>query len=514
MIRRALLLLPVLLLAAGAAQAQSAADRDAKLRPEPSEFDFIGYFLTRSEVSNIYAENEFLKGQVVGRLFGGNTTKTGAGRTRFTEQRFLPMITYTPRLFDGWAKMRLSLEFDWTWGDANYGAGGNFGGAFGADFVNMQTQNLFMEVNPNPHWYVNVGLQRLYDNIRVPWYTTTDQLLQQGFGLAFWGSDATGVSAHWFPESDQRLKVAAWQLYENNTQQDDDVQLYELQWEKDLSITATAGLALYYARDRGNGEGGVSILGQGLNSALSNYNGVFNFDFGNRPYTADVLWAGLQFHDDPLLQQGRFGYKGFLMHNFGQAGTDEVDVDISGWAADLRAAWRYGSSSRDQVAIEGIFTSGDSDNISDGTYGGILTGNNWSSPGAVFIGHGLFMLLPHGTVVNRFNAAVVDLQNLGYGLSAGVVTAKRELVPNKLRIECGAGAGWATVVPNGVGNFIGWEANAGIVWTPKVFFDVELHLAHMALGDFYDWDEVNGNLDEGRPLDPWTVFANVKWIMF
>jgi len=53
-----------------------------------------------------------------------------------------------------------------------------------------------------------------------------------------------------------------------------------------------------------------------------------------------------------------------------------------------------------------------------------------------------------------------------------------------------------------------------VVWTPKVFFDVELHLAHLSLGDFYDWDEVNGGLDDSRPLDPWTVFANVKWIMF
>jgi hypothetical protein len=101
------------------------------------------------------------------------------------------------------------------------------------------------------------------------------------------------------------------------------------------------------------------------------------------------------------------------------------------------------------MTLEGIFTTGDSNNISDGTYGGVLTGNNWTSPGAVFIGHGLYMLLPHGTVVNRWNAAVVDLQNIGYGLSAGIVTAKRELIPNKLRDrERASGAGWATKVPD------------------------------------------------------------------
>ena len=92
--------------------------------------------------------NEFLKGQVVGRLFGGNTTFTRP-RSSYAEQRFIPMFTYSPRLFDGWAKIRASFEFDWTWGDANYGAGGNFGGAFGADQVNMQTQNLFVELRPD-----------------------------------------------------------------------------------------------------------------------------------------------------------------------------------------------------------------------------------------------------------------------------------------------------------------------------------------------------------------------------
>jgi hypothetical protein len=514
MIRRVIAALLLALLAAGAATAQMPADQsEQKLRPEPSEFSFIGYFLVRNELSNVYPTNEFLKGQVVGRFFGGNTTNTGAGRSRFTEQRFLPMITYTPRLFDGWAKVRMSFELDWTWGDANYGAGGNFGGAFGADFVNLQTQNLFLEFNPNRQWYINVGLHRLYDNIRVPWYTPTDLLLQQGFRLAFWGSDATGAIAHWFPTADSRWKAGAWQLYENNVEQDDDVQLFELQYERDLSIKTTAGLAFWYCRDTASGEGGVSILGQGLNSGLSNYNGVFNFNFGSERHTADIFWAGLQFHTDPLLQQGRFGYSGFVMHNFGEARTATRAVDISGWAANLRTAWRYGRAPRDQMTLEGVFTTGDSNNIDDGVYNGVLTGNNWTSPGAVFIGHGLHLLLPHGTVVNRWNAAVVDLQNIGYGLTAGIATVKRELIPNKLRVESALGAGWATKVPAGVDNFIGWEANAGVVWTPKVFLDFELRLAHLWLGGFYDWTVVNGNRAE-RPLDPWTVFASVKWIMF
>ena len=151
---------------------QTGADfQEEKELANPKEFKFIGYYLMRYELVNYAPENDFFKGQVVGRLFGGNTTRTMDDNfARFGEQRFLAMLTYSPRLFDGWAKIRMSFELDWTLGTGNYSAGGNFGGAFGADAVNMQTQNLFIEFNPNKKLYINAGLLRLYDNIRVPFY--------------------------------------------------------------------------------------------------------------------------------------------------------------------------------------------------------------------------------------------------------------------------------------------------------------------------------------------------------
>jgi len=244
--------------------AQTAADvfEEKKEKTEKKEFTFIGYYFVRSELNNIAPTNEFLKGQVVGRIFGGNTTRTSKKTSRFTEQRFMPLIAYTPRLFDGWATMRMSFEFDWTWGDANYGAGGNFGGAFGADFVNMQTQNLFIEFRPQKNVFINVGLTRLFDNVRVPYRTFTSTLVHTGYRLAFWGSDAAGITGHYF-WPDKRLKLGFWQLYENNVEQDDDITLYEVDFEYDLDIVNSIGVSLWYLKDHANGEGGVSILGQG-----------------------------------------------------------------------------------------------------------------------------------------------------------------------------------------------------------------------------------------------------------
>ena len=492
---------------------------EKKEDPEKNELKFIGYYFIRGELNNIAPTNEFLKGQVVGRLFGGNTTVTSNTTSRFVEQRFIPLISYSPRLFDGWATMRMSFEFDWTWGDANYGAGGNFGGAFAGDFVNMQTQNLFIEFRPQKNLFINAGLTRLFDNIRVPSYTFLSTILHTGFRLAIWGSDAAGLATHYFIPN-QRFKTGFYQLYENNVEQDDDVVLYEAAYEYDLDIINTIGLSFWYLRDLGNGEGGVSILGQGLNSGLSNYNGVFNFNFGDNLYKANIFWLGTNFHGNPMLNQGRFGYSGFFISNLGTADTLAVGenkyknaVDILGFAGNLRLAYKYGRNVNDFISIDGVFSTGDNNNISDGKYSGILTGNNWTAPGAVFISHGLYLLLPHGYVVNRFNAAVIDIQNVGYGLGAGSLVGSYDIVPNKFKIKGAIGAGTSAVSPPGGGNYIGTEVNLNLLYKPKVFMDLELHAAYLQLGDFFDSELLNGGLSK-RPKDPWTIFATLKWIMF
>ena len=493
--------------------AQSSGDYpEKKVKTEKKEFKFIGYYFMRGALSDIAPTNEFLKGQVVGRFFGGNSTASSNALSSYVEQRFIPMITYSPRLFDGWAKMRMSFEFDWTWGDANYGAGGNFGGAFAGDFVNMQTQNLFIEFRPKKNLIINAGLTRLFDNVRVPWYTFTSTLLNTGYRLAFWGSDATGLAMHYM-QNNWRTKAAVYQLYENNVEQNDDVSLLEWDSEYDLDIKSSIGLSLWYLRDRGNGEGGVSILGQGLNSGLSNYLGVFNFNFGDEDYTADIFWIGSHFHHNPLLNQGRFGYNGFVISNFGKARTDLRTIDILGFAANLRTAYKYGRNANDFISIDGIYTTGDKKNINDGKYTGVLTGNNWTAPGAVYFSSGMYLLLPHGNVVNRFNAAVIDIQNIGYGLGAVSLIGSYDIWPHKLKLKMAGGTGFASVAPFNGGNYIGSELNLNLQYKLRVFMDLELHAAYLSLGDFFDAPLVNGNLDH-RPKNPWTVFATLKWIMF
>ena len=92
------------------------------------------------------------------------------------------------------ARLRASFELNWTWGDTSYSVGGNFGGALSGRSVNLETQNVEVEIDLPHRWHVNIGLQRLWDNIRDPYRTFFSTVSLTGERLAFWGTDAVGIS--------------------------------------------------------------------------------------------------------------------------------------------------------------------------------------------------------------------------------------------------------------------------------------------------------------------------------
>ena len=509
--------------------AQNPVTSEEKVPKRPlKEFQFLAYFFNQGVTNNIFASNDFLKGQTVGRLFGGNTTTTGEVSTTYFEQRLIPFIIYQPKLMDGRAILRASFEIDWTWGDVSYSTGGNFGSAFSADQVNLQTQNVEVELIPRKSWAINLGLQRLYDTPYNPYRTFFETMTLTGYRLSLWGSDAVGITVR-HDQDYARAKAGYYQLYENNIQQKDDVVLWELMYERDLTPTWRQGISFWHVNDRANGEGGVSILGQGLNANLNGYNGTFRFPLGNtpqHPYKADVFWLGTFWNRNAEFKLGRWMLTGFATSNFGSVRVEkdgeETRTDILGFAANLRTGYRYGQTAEDIATLELIYTTGDKDTLRDGKYSGVITGNTWGSPGAVFISHGAYLVFPHGNVVNRFIAAVSDLSNLGLGVLGGTLNLHHDLIPHKLSAKIGAAAAVSQYAPLHGGRFIGYEINGRISLRPRVFMNVELHAAHMWLGDFYTSSAVNGKQERlsdpvvktSKPQNPWTVFVVFKWLLF
>ncbi|MBK9253998.1 MAG: hypothetical protein IPM42_00775 [Saprospiraceae bacterium] len=484
------------------------------------ELQAFVYFYQQNVIQNYFPENDFLKGQIVGRLFGSNTTTTSNTiRSIYAEQRALPFFVYTPRIFDGKATLRASFEIDWTWGDVAYGSGGNFGSAISADQVNLQTQNLEVEFIPYKNWTVNVGLMRMFDTPHDPYRTIFDKFTTTGYRLAFWGTDGVGIKIR--RETDYtKLKAGFYKLYENNVELNDDVSLFELTGQLNVAPKWNVGASAYYVRDRSSGAGGVSILGQGFASTLANYNGTYRFPLGADPYHGDIFWLGTYFSRNEDMMLDRWFMSGFANFNFGSIKQRKISesvynktVSISGLAANLRMGYRYGQTTGDVVTVDGIFTSGDENGISDQKFSGVMTGNTWGSPAAIFIGHGGYLLFPHGNVVNRFVAAVSDISNMGYGIAGGTVNFAKDIIPNKLHSKIGGAGGFAPVAPNGGGNFVGWEMNGKVGYDFGAFLTVEAHAAYMGLGDFYDSRITNGNV-AARPVNPWLGFVCIKWLIF
>ncbi len=116
------------------------AQDDNRLKdPAPKEFQFIGYSFTRATGSNVTPTNDILQGQVIGRLFGQNSTNTVPQTSVYAEQRFVPYFVYKPSILDGFATFRGLFKIDYTWGDQAYGVGNNRGGAINGGQVNLQT---------------------------------------------------------------------------------------------------------------------------------------------------------------------------------------------------------------------------------------------------------------------------------------------------------------------------------------------------------------------------------------
>ncbi len=492
------------------------------------EFQFLAFFINQGVSSNFHPESSLFNGQVVGRLFGENGSNTSDTKTSYyAEQRLIPFFIYQPKLFNGRAILRASFEIDWTWGDQAYGMSGNKGSAISADGVNIQTQNLELELIPAKNWAINLGLQRLYDTPYNPYRTFTDKLLNTGYRLAYWGTDAVGVSVR-HDRDFSSYKLGYYKLYENLAQEDDDVTLGEFMYENSITPKWKVGFSSHWVRDRGKTAGGPSVFGQGLTSLLPGYSGLYEFELGTKDYEADVVWLGTYFNRNADYMLDRYFLSGFVNYNLGNVtalGTEnkwgeETDIDLGGLAANIRMGYRYGQTSKDNINFEMLYTSGDKDNLKDQKFSGVMTGNYWGFPGSVFIGTGSYLIFPHSNVVNRYTPAVSDISNMGYGLLSGIVNVSKDVVPNKLNAKAGFVYAMSAINTENGGNLLGTEANVSLSYSFGPFMSLELHAAHMWIGDFYNSNDsshgsdVNGKSNTTKPVDPWTAFIVFKWLMF
>lgn len=520
--RRIILTLMLAVVPIAALMAQSTYRPKYTLDPKPKELTFIGYSFTRTTVSNITPTNDVLQGQVIGRLFGSNSTSTVSRPAFYTEQRFVPFIAYTPSILDGYATFRTLMKIDYTFGDQSYGIGNNRGGGLSGGQVNLQTLMANVEIRPpDKGWNAVIGLQRMFDNALDPNTNTLELAQTTGYKLSFWGTQAVGATL--FKDINPTLKgrLGAYQLWENQISMDDDVYLIMADIKNRASRKLELGYSLWYLRDTAKNAGGISILGQGLTSALAEYNGAVRLDFrdagvSTQNYKANLFWTGINVAYNRDFINGSWMADGYAIANMGLIDSVGVETgriaEVASAAVNMGLHYKYGQTNKDKLWIEGLFTTGDTDGVKDGKVNSILTGNVWGSPVGIYGSHRAFLLFPDAQVVNRYYSAVHDISNMGYGTSALFLNASRDFIPNKFSGKMGLASAISNVAPPRGGNYIGSEINAELKYNIKVFLTIGISGAYMMNGDFYDSPRVR--LSETKPDNPWVIFTSLSWLMF
>lgn len=499
---------------------RSEADRIRLTDPLPGEFQFIGYSFTRTTATNITPVNEVLQGQVIGRLFGRNSTETVDRTAFYTEQRFVPLFVYRPSILDGYATFRGLFKIDYTWGDQAYGIGNNRGGAISGGQINLQTLMANVDLRPPGSWWnMVVGLQRIFDSPYDPNINPLDLFQRTGYKLSFWGTQAVGVS--WFARPHQAIhaRLGFFQLWENQISRDDDVFILMGDLMTRPHPKLELGFNAWYLRDTARGAGGISVLGQGFTSALAEYNGAPRLNFQGAPtqnYKADILWLGTNASWNRNFVHGPLAFDAFAIANLGRispvaAGFD--DVDVLGASFNASVHYRYGMTNNDRVWIEALYTTGDEDGAADGTFNGVVTGNVWGSPVGIYSSHRALLLFPDPQVVNRYYSMVHDISNMGLGVAGGSLNVMRDLIPNRFSAKAGTAIAFSNHTLPGGGHHIGTEINGELKYNLRVFLTAGLSAAYVFTGDFYDAPRATSRTDF-TPDNPWVVFLSLTWLMF
>lgn len=454
-------------------------------------------------------ENEFhggfwLRGTNSNYLNGGTgylltpTGSTSGTDTRTTnnwvEQR--ARLLYTAKANDS-LKLVTGFEIDTTWGKSSYTVGrANDGGALGADTVNLETKWVYLDFNePFSGANFKVGLQGLNDSYKA--------LIFGG------GSDAAGIIASktfgaftggigWF-RLDDRTITAAQTLCRDNTTG---------------AVTATTAGGTCAAGTTAISNSGNLVNTNGVTAAVTATNGkntrdlfiadakyALNKDmkFGGSYYflnsdnagrvaqpglTGAILSNSTDYNVHILGVNGAatFGpatVDGFLIYEFGTAGTTHVNAFAGNVAAKVKAG--PGTARVNALYVSGSSVAGTSNSF-------VSVNNNTSA--AFFESNegalGNMMLLSRslqtgGTSQDQY--LIADSSFRGQGIIGGAVGY--DLTVDRLIASANVGAAATAKNSSRSSDYVGTEINAAVGYKLYDSLTATFEGAYVVLGDYY-----------------------------
>ena len=393
-----------------------------------------------------------------------NVAKAPQTATYF-EQR--ARLMYIARANDN-LKLVTHFEIDSRWGDNSYiGTNSrNRGGAIGADTVNLETKNVYLDANcPFTGAHVKVGIQPNNDSFK---------------GVLF-GADMAGVK---ISRSFNGLDSAfGWfRLADNGSVRNKNAwDLLTVEGKYALAKDAKIGGAYYLINDDGAqqdwlaGLGAAPLQQTGTTNILHNFGVNGEATFG--PVTVD----------------------GFFLYQFGTleniAAISGRDRDVSAFAANVGARVKAGPGT---FRTEVLYVTGEKSASRDTT-------NAFQS---IVDEHGFYngnmqLLFRDAYAMTTDNAVVYTSNNQDQGVIAGFLGYD---LPVTSRLSTTFNAGFASVakenssstLDSSNGKYLGTEVNASVDYKLHDNMTASVRGAYFVLGDYYD-GVASGGKDPDNP---------------
>ncbi|HJV36886.1 hypothetical protein [Geomonas sp.] len=451
------------------------------------ENEFHGMFQLQFDNSNFNGTRNL---DDAGARYNPQLKPADPGSANFFEQR--ARLYYTAKASQE-VKLVTKFELDYSfWGNSSYTTHRNQGGALGADTVNLETKNLYLDLNS-------------------PTLSTSAKMGMQGVDDAFKGifvsADMAGILlTHEYQKASASLGYFRWNDTTGQVNPFSDLgrdarNMVLFDGKYKVSDATTLGLAYYFVYSNkvnvqdGNGNPLVEDL------TVSNLGANFVTALG--PVTLDGF---------AIYQFGHNGSENHYTFNPSPGGLD-ANKHRNAWAANLGGRSKLGPGT---LRSEFLYVSGEGSE-DDGNTNAFYTPGNFGYSESGFWNNEMVILGRDKNGLTNDSAIVFDANNKDQGVFFGSVGYD---LPITKSISASANAGFAAVAKANIfkpvnlktgkqnsSNYLGTEINGetNYKFTDTVTFSARA--GYVFLGSYWDGVSTGGK----DPSNPWDVKVLVNY---
>lgn len=439
------------------------------------ENEFHGMFQAQYINSNFNGANTttFPADYGKGPTWGGDTQYVPFGKPKhvysanFIEQR--ARLGYTAKASSD-LKLVTRFELDYAyWGNSSYTTGRNQGGAMGADTVNIETKNIYLDANIFKDVNMKLGMQPYNDS----------------FKSIMFDADMAGIA---FSSSYGKFSptVGFFRFNDTGVTQDNTLghmtnDLLVLDGKFDVTKDLKVGAAYYFFRN---------------NSDVPNTTSVDISKF-QQDIKMNTLGLNAEYVSGPLTLNG------FGVLQFGTANARSTTA----WALNGGAKYKVGPGT---ARCEFLYVSGDSGTTGHSNAFYAAFGNGYTAEHGYY-NNEMVILGRDKNAMTTDNSIIATAGNFGQGQIGGYIGYD---LPINDRLTTAANAGFAAVAKDNKAftgtahksNYLGTEINAEANYKLLENLTAGVRVAYVFLGDYYK-DVAQGGETPVNPYDAKIIFS-------